>query len=149
MVLFYDILDISALNAYIIWLHLNPQWNANKKTRRRLFLKDLGAELVHEQLQHRLTIPGLSLKLKAVIEQCLKNTSGDNDDRVAAEESEVTSDRDEEVAELASKKRNRKRGRCSKCPRGHDKKVRNICAQCGMFVCDEHSSLICKSCNKK
>jgi len=26
MVLFYNLLDVSALNAFIIWIHLNPNW---------------------------------------------------------------------------------------------------------------------------
>jgi len=26
MVLFYNLIDVSALNAFIIWIHLNPNW---------------------------------------------------------------------------------------------------------------------------
>ena len=51
MVLFYNILDISALNFFVVWTHLNPDWNANKKQRRCLFIKQLGKDLIKQHLQ--------------------------------------------------------------------------------------------------
>ena len=159
MVLFYNMLDISALNAYIIWIHLNPQWNTNKNERRRLFLKDLGRELIEEQMQSRLTIPGLSLKLRETIQQCLLKTTDDveileNDCAGTApldDELNNDNDADDEEAnneQSLSKRHQRKRGRCTICSRGRDKKVRSVCAQCKSFVCEMHSSVLCKSCRK-
>ena len=40
--IFSNMLDISALNAYIIWTLINPDWNARKTHKRRLFLEELG-----------------------------------------------------------------------------------------------------------
>jgi hypothetical protein len=44
LVVFY-MLDISAINAYVIWKALNPNWNSNKSHKRRLYLLHLGKEL--------------------------------------------------------------------------------------------------------
>jgi len=44
LVVFY-MLDISAINAYVIWKALNPKWNSNKSHKRRLSLLQLGKEL--------------------------------------------------------------------------------------------------------
>jgi hypothetical protein len=35
MVVFYTIVDITALNAYVIWLHKNPNWEVLRGARRR------------------------------------------------------------------------------------------------------------------
>ncbi|KAJ4446385.1 hypothetical protein ANN_13081 [Periplaneta americana] len=40
VILFYNILDVSAYNAYVLWTSIDPNWNANKLTRRRLFLEE-------------------------------------------------------------------------------------------------------------
>lgn len=62
MVVFYSIIDVAALNAFIIWLHKNPTWKSNMaKERRRLFLKELGTEFVLPLVQQRAAnINGLS-----------------------------------------------------------------------------------------
>ena len=39
---FSNMVEISALDAYIVWILLNPQWNANRRHKRRLFLHQLG-----------------------------------------------------------------------------------------------------------
>lgn len=44
--IFYDTIDISALNAYIIWCHLNKDWQRQKGYKRRQFLLQLGKQLV-------------------------------------------------------------------------------------------------------
>jgi hypothetical protein len=31
--------------AYIVWILLNPEWNSNRRHKRRLFLHELGKEL--------------------------------------------------------------------------------------------------------
>jgi len=45
-VVFYKMLDISAINAYVIWKALNPNWNSNNSHKSRLYLLQLGKELV-------------------------------------------------------------------------------------------------------
>jgi hypothetical protein len=80
MVLFYNILDVSGVNAFIIWTHLNPDWHKNKTHRRRLFLKQLGKDLVEEHLRSRLETPGLSAKLRNMIEECVMDVNQSSDD---------------------------------------------------------------------
>ena len=46
MAIFYNMADISALNGFIIWIALNPEWQAQAKHRRRVFLLQLGRELI-------------------------------------------------------------------------------------------------------
>jgi hypothetical protein len=48
LVMFYNILSISAINSYIIWKTLNPNWNSNKSLKRRLHLLLLGKQLAGE-----------------------------------------------------------------------------------------------------
>lgn len=45
MCVFSNIIDISAINAFVIWKMLNPNWNAKKTYKRRLFLIELGKSL--------------------------------------------------------------------------------------------------------
>jgi hypothetical protein len=48
--IFSNMLDISALNAYIIWTLINPDWNARKTHKRRIFIEELGKELVRPRV---------------------------------------------------------------------------------------------------
>lgn len=57
LVIFFNILDISAYNAFVIWMALNPNWNKAKLQRRRLFLQELGKELIKPHIQRRQNIP--------------------------------------------------------------------------------------------
>jgi len=50
LVIFFDMLDISAYNALVIWMALNPEWNRRKLQQRRLFLEDLGKALVRQHV---------------------------------------------------------------------------------------------------
>lgn len=54
MVVFYTILDVAALNAFVIWLYKKPNWNESKGTRRwRTFLTELGKALVLPHIEKR------------------------------------------------------------------------------------------------
>lgn len=46
MAIFYNMIDISALNAFIVYISLNPDWLSDKKHKRRSFLLQLGKELI-------------------------------------------------------------------------------------------------------
>ena len=39
---FSNMVDISALDAFIVWILLNPDWNSTRRHKRRLFLHQLG-----------------------------------------------------------------------------------------------------------
>ena len=52
MVLFFNMLDVARLAAFIIWISLNPDWFFNdQQGRRRKFLKELGQELTNDCIQ--------------------------------------------------------------------------------------------------
>ncbi|KAI4886808.1 hypothetical protein NFI96_022436 [Prochilodus magdalenae] len=51
MVVFYNILDVSAYNAFVLWTHIHQGWNSNKKNKRRMFLEELGRSLVKSSLE--------------------------------------------------------------------------------------------------
>ncbi|TWW67475.1 UDP-glucuronosyltransferase 1-6 [Takifugu flavidus] len=57
LVIFFDMLDISAYNAFVIWMALNPEWKRVKLQKRRLVLVDLGKALVRPQIERRKHIP--------------------------------------------------------------------------------------------
>ena len=51
MAIYYNMVDISALNAFIVWMAINPEWEIKATHRRRIFLLQLGKELVgHAEL---------------------------------------------------------------------------------------------------
>ncbi len=55
--LFFDMVDISAYNAYVLFTAANPSWNQAKLFRRRLFLEKLGNSLVSAAILRREHLP--------------------------------------------------------------------------------------------
>lgn len=53
MTIFFNVVDCAAVAAYVVWTAAYPDWNANKRYRRRLFLNELGFAMVDEELQRR------------------------------------------------------------------------------------------------
>jgi hypothetical protein len=53
MVVFYNMIDIAALNAMTIWLCQNPTWNSKRTNIRRIFLSQLSMDLTVLQNQRR------------------------------------------------------------------------------------------------
>ena len=52
MVLFFNMLDVAGVAAFIIWISLNPDWSFNDRQERcRKFLKQLGQELTNDYIQ--------------------------------------------------------------------------------------------------
>ena len=54
---FGNMIDISALNAYIIFKKINPNWHSNQKTMRRIFLRELALSLATPYMNIRKGIP--------------------------------------------------------------------------------------------
>ena len=57
MVIFFNMIDCAALVSYILYILTFPNWNLNKHHKRRLFLKQLGRELVYQQINRRIQKP--------------------------------------------------------------------------------------------
>jgi hypothetical protein len=58
--LFMNMLDIGALNAFIIWMLKNKDWNQRKPNRRYRFLLELGKELTNPNILRRASNPMVS-----------------------------------------------------------------------------------------
>lgn len=68
MAIFYNMLDVSAYNAFVVWTEVNPLWNKGKSFRRRLFLEELGSALVFPLMERRQFIPRTPASLSVLME---------------------------------------------------------------------------------
>ncbi|CAK6979462.1 piggyBac transposable element-derived protein 4-like, partial [Scomber scombrus] len=57
MVVFFKMLDVSAYNAFVLWMEDNPRWKQGKYFKRRLFLEDLGKAMLAPYIQQRQHLP--------------------------------------------------------------------------------------------
>ncbi|XP_053351170.1 piggyBac transposable element-derived protein 4-like [Clarias gariepinus] len=125
LVIFYNIVDVSAYNAYVLWTEIHHQWNAGKLYRRRLFLEELGKSLVTPKIQRRAR-PARSPAAAAVIEKVKFVPS-------------IQSAVDTGV---------QKRKRCQVCPSGKDSKTSTSCVKCKNYICRKHTFTLCPSCGQ-
>ncbi|XP_044045463.1 piggyBac transposable element-derived protein 4-like [Siniperca chuatsi] len=126
LVLFYNILDVSAYNAFVLWTAQNPSWNQKKTFRRRLFIEELGKMLVSPQMQRRQRLPRTPSAAAMVKDQ---HQSGDN-----PEESRDAGGPPSKI-----------RRKCEFCT-GKKKKVYTTCFKCGKHICKSHTFSYCGSC---
>nr|XP_054602931.1 piggyBac transposable element-derived protein 4-like [Nothobranchius furzeri] len=75
LVIFYNIVDVSAYSAFVLWTEINQHWNVGKLYRRRLFLEELGKSLVTPEIQSRAR-PARSPAAAALIEN-VRSASSD------------------------------------------------------------------------
>lgn len=126
MALFCDILDISAYNAFVIFISIFPLWNGgvrDKTIRRHLFLVELDNALVEPYTTARKSRPHQS-------------TSN------APEHTE-----EEEITHLSL---SNKRGNCYICSYRINKTVFSTrCDKCKKYICTQHKYSICCNCAKK
>ena len=54
--MWYNLLDVAALNAFLIFSTQNPEFEVGKTHKRRLFLRNLAKELVIPQMRRRLRV---------------------------------------------------------------------------------------------
>lgn len=121
--LFYNMLDICAYNAFVIYTAIDAEWNKQKRFRRRLFLEELGNALVHDEISRRSIMPRSSFA-KSTVRSLQKK---------------------DKVVEKSALKR----GRCYICPqRSSSTKYSNKCTNCNNFICKSHSNVIfsCENC---
>jgi len=121
--------DVSAYNALVIFLAVDPSWNQRKLYRRRLFLEELGNALVSPAIVRRERLPRAPVAAALVREI-----------QVAA-----AGPAEPEPAVIRSS--GGKRGSCSLCP-GQKKRTIGTCIHCGGHTCKVHQITCCKSCWK-
>lgn len=134
MVVFYNLIDIAAINALALWICQKPDWQNKKKYIRRLFLEELAKSLTHAQLERRSQQSRLSSKVKLGLQSM-------------GYQLKVEKSKDEECMSRSVKRR-----RCFICPTNQDRRIKQICDICKKNVCRSHSytfkSIICHSCQE-
>ncbi|XP_014853421.1 PREDICTED: piggyBac transposable element-derived protein 3-like [Poecilia mexicana] len=128
LVVFYNIVDVSAYNAYVLWIEINQHWNASKLYRRRIFLEELGKALVTPKIQNQAR-PARSPAAAAVIANVQVRASD-----------QPTMDPLDKCA--------KKRKRCQICPSRDDSKTSTSCVRCKKFICRKHTVTFCPSCGE-
>ena len=126
LVIFFNIIDVSAYNAFVIWSEINKDWNSGTLSRRRIFLEQLGYALVKPQIERRRCLPRASTAAATVVKD------------IQTETDTPTPPVDQTAG--------RKRGRCQVCPNRNDSKTINTCVKCKKYVCKEHACTLCTSC---
>ena len=119
-------IDCTALVSYILYILTFPNWNLNKHHKRRLFLKQLGRELVNPEINRRIQYP---LTLHAGVKEALKSLG------VAIPHPQL-----QQPAAPSLK-------RCLFCPRSSDRRTQIICNNCKLNCCKEHQIIICPACH--
>ncbi|XP_016092566.1 piggyBac transposable element-derived protein 4-like [Sinocyclocheilus grahami] len=131
MVIFFNMLDVSAYNAFVLWMEINHSWNKGKKYRRRLFLEELGKALVAPLMKRRENIPRTPASQNMVME-------------AQASSSPVKATHLAPVTPA-------KRKRCQVCDRKKDTKTSLTCSECNKYICGSHAVMTaqCPECSKK
>ena len=120
VVLFYNMIDVSAVNAYVVWQQLHGENNRIfRRKRRKKFLIYFGKELA-----------GMSSALSMQKRRAIQPQS--NRKSTAATENQSTK---------------AKKARCYLCERSKDRKCKQACSACKNNICQQHSRVICMPCN--
>ncbi|KRZ73174.1 PiggyBac transposable element-derived protein 4, partial [Trichinella papuae] len=113
LVVFYNIIDVSANNGYLLWTHCNLEWNASKMYRRCLYLEELGKALVTPQILRGKWLPRALMSAHLV-------------QKVQSEEQGTS----QSTVQAAS---NKKRSRCQLCDVA-DNKTSTRCVKCNKYI---------------
>lgn len=143
--------DVSALNAFLVYLDVNPNWKAKQKAKRKSFLTDLGLSLVKPYMQSRDTSPRHRASRLFLLQQTadLEGVIGKGDDSDAGD-SPSTSGREGKSEKRAIPKQAKGRGRCYSCYHDDGVKERSseiICCICKKPSCkNKHNRNVCTKC---
>lgn len=74
LVIFFNIIDVSAYSAFVIWSEINKDWNIGKLSRRRIFLEQLGYALVKPHIERRQCLPRASTAAATVVKDIQTET---------------------------------------------------------------------------
>ena len=120
---FMNMIDLAAYNALVLWITANPYWHQRKTHARRLFLRDLGTELISRHSSGRLEMPhGKRRRIQESARRCQLAVTP------------VMSTVDD----------NRSVGRCRLCSRKTDRKTWRRCDTCRTPTCKEHGRIVIK-----
>lgn len=140
MAVFSNIIDISALNAYIIYNEIDPNWmQSQKHTKRKCFLRELAMSLASPYMEQRQKLPRNELSVAFLAKFATKNIDDINDSTPGPSKKQKT---------LKAPKV--KRARCQKCyhlGENKNKWTSSCCYLCKKPCCNEkHAKNICVDC---
>lgn len=127
LIVFYNIIDISSYNAYVLFSKVTNSWGSKDFRKRRYFLENLGMALVKPHIERRRCFP--RTKAARDIVENIKSAT-----KVVQEEASTST-------------QSKKRGRCYMCKKT-DNKCANLCCKCGKYCCKKHLEQVCKQCYK-
>ena len=125
--MWYNLLDVAALNAFFVFLTQNSEFEVGKTHKQRLFLRNLAEELVIPQMTRRLRV---TTNLRSTVLVAMEKFGIRREENVGT------------VSEILATKRKR----CHYCPSKKDCKSAMVCKKCNKNVGKENSSVICNNC---
>ena len=145
MVVFYTIIDISALNGSLVWKETHPQWFQDGRNRtRRYFIMDLGMALMKPEIERRAEDPvDLKVPIRMAMEQVLNINLA-----TAGSSRQYTTTTSKPKCSICIHKA---KGKGYKARKQNANKVYHICNKCERRLCGTHAvkieSIICEICN--
>lgn len=152
---FENMLDISALNAYVLWLEINPDWEIKHTHKRRIYLEMLGQQLVRPMIcERRRGSRSLSslLYTQSVRNEEETSTSGmSSRSSPSSSRSPTPTSRSSTPEQTSPASKNgllkvskptaqNQRGRCAFCP--NYRKASYRCIECNKFLCGLHQNAL-------
>lgn len=146
LALFENMFDISACNAFALFVHLKPDWKIKEKNyRRRLFLIEIGKELTRAYIDRRQCIPRGKRARDVVCD--IKGIPCDSSPSASSSSSAPSP-----IPWLSNLRRTtptKKRARCSMCPKTSNANVHSArCDKCKNAICTDHRFILCNKCCK-
>jgi len=163
LVVFHNMLDVSAYDAFVIWREVHPDWMPGKRNKRRVFLELLGKVLAYPFMERRKRLPrteaSAAIVAKATRVASSESSSSSSSDAAAAaagaceasaSSSETLSSEtlSSETAAAAAVPRGvaSKRKRCQICPWKKDSKTYTVCNGCNKYICKGCTLTYCPTC---
>ncbi|XP_056267070.1 piggyBac transposable element-derived protein 4-like, partial [Pseudoliparis swirei] len=136
LVVFHNMLDVSAYDAFVIWREVHPDWMPGKRNKRRVFLELLGKALAYPFMERRKRLPRTEASAAIVVKAA----------RVASSESSSTLSSETAAAAAVPRGVASKRKRCQICPWKKDSKTYTVCNGCNKYICKGCTLTYCPTC---
>lgn len=133
LVLFYGLLNVGGINAYVI-VKANKVNSGAVMVQRSIALKELALALVMPQIKKRSTVANLPKIFKTKID-CMLNADSNDEVTLTSTPSALR------PSTFAS--------RCAVCEWKKDRKTKTSCKLCSKRICREHTTPICGDCYVK
>ncbi|XP_049898294.1 piggyBac transposable element-derived protein 4-like [Epinephelus moara] len=153
LVVFHNILDVTAYNSFVLWTEINPAWYQGKCQKRRLFLEVLGRELVEPLIKRRQVLPRTPASASMVLDVQRRRPAETSSTSAAASPSPTKAARPSPTKAARPSpikppppSPSAKRKRCRFCPSKKDNKTRIRCQKCCVNICKKHTITLCHLC---